>query len=557
MVNKVRISLCSLASPCHPVLVYPLAVTTLSGYLRKVLGETVEIHIHNSQFENIPQMVASLEKERPDIIGLSLQIGSQGPLVEFMAGIRIKLAPWTNPPLFVFGNVLSTFSAKLLLDEYPNALMVIGEGEEALEAIIKKVSQKREDFEEVPNLTFLKNGRLVETRRKVFDLNKGVIPSFEYLPEVNKKEGHIWIEASRGCNSHCTFCSRYPVRMSEWTPISAAKIIQTIDIFHSRFGITHFRFSDDDFMGTGSLLSSLHAREIAEGIMEKDSNITFDISSRVESIYSSKCSNEENYQKEKILKVLRKAGMTQVFLGVESGSCGQLKRFGKMASVKDNLMAVNKLNSLGIQAVLGFITIDFLMDFPELEENISFLKQAGVFSPGKNIFVSDALVVLRAQEGSSYIKMLAHEGLLLAKDRKSYLTYNALYKDSRVARVAEAIEHWRSRDFSLIYALKNRVSKLSLERASNQERKILEQFLIRFKTLDYKYLIVVSKNVQDEGSLQRNHKIFCLKRIALVKKLSEKFNSKIKGDNSFLRKEIALFIKNEAELIENNEKILA
>jgi len=524
MKNKIKVSLNSLVSPLHPVLVNQLAVTTLSGYLKRVLGDNVEIFNYCSQFESFPRMIASLDEDRPDIIGLSLQVGSQQQMAEFMKGMKTATAGWPKSPLVVFGNVLSTFAYRLLLEEYPDVLMVIGEGEYALEGIVRKILQKKTDFETIPNLAFIKDGKVIETDRQAFDLEQSGLPSFDYLKEVKAGEGHVWIEAGRGCNSRCTFCSRYPVRKTQWTPIPVNKVLDTMETFHLRFGITHFRFSDDDFMGTDSPLGQPHAEEIAKGIIERQLNITFDISSRIEAIHSSKASPENNLRKEKTFELLRRAGLTQVFLGVESGAHKQLKRFGKRPSVDDNLMAANKLDSWGIQVVIGFITIDFLMDFAELEENILFLKRVGAFDEDKRIFVSDPLVTLRAQEGSAYVKMLANRGLLLERDGKNYMMYNALYKDHRVAKVAQAIEQWHRQAFPLIYALKNRVSKLSMEKVPSSERKVLEQLLNRFKTLDYEYLIAVGKLVKDGLNLKQLHEIFTIKHIDLVKELDAKLS---------------------------------
>lgn len=555
MTNKIKVSLNSLVSPLHPVLVNQLAVTTLSGYLKRVLGDNVEIFNHCSQFESLTRIIASLDEEQPDIIGLSLQVGSQQQMAEFMKGIRTATTDWPKLPLVVFGNVLSTFAYRLLLEEYPDVLMVVGEGEYALEGIVRRVLQKNTDFEMIPNLAFIKDGKIIETNRQAFDLEQSGLPSFDYLKEVKARDGHVWIEAGRGCNSRCTFCSRYPVRKTQWTPIAVNKVLDTMETFHLQFGITHFRFSDDDFMGTDSPLGQPHAEEIAKGIIERRLNITFDISSRVESVYSSTASPEDNLRKEKTFELLRRAGLTQVFLGVESGADKQLKRFGKRPSVNDNLMAANKIDSWGLQAVIGFITIDFLMDFAELEENILFLRCVGAFDEDKQIFVSDPLVTLRAQEGSAYVKMLANRGLLLERDRENYMTYNALYKDHRVARVAQAIEEWHQQAFPLIYALKNRVSKLSMEKVPGPERKVLEQVLNRFKILDYEYLIEVGKFVKDGLNLEQLHEIFSTKQIDLVKELDVKLSSEAKAHSQLLRHEIIAFINKASALVQEEESL--
>lgn len=549
MATKIRVSLNSLTSPFHPVFINQLAVTTLSGYLQRALGDQVELFVHCSQFETPQRMAASLKEEDPDIIGVSLQFGSQSLIAEFMKRIRQAAASRSCPPVVVFGNVLSTFAYKILLGEYPDVIMAIGEGEDALEGIIRKVMQKSADFDTVPNIAFIKEGKIFETPRQAFDLERSGLPSFDYLRETKDGEGQIWIEASRGCNSRCAFCSRYPVRMTRWTPISIDKVMDTIKAFNSQFGINHFRFSDDDFMGTDSSLGSPHAEEFARAVIKSGLNITFDISARVEAVYSSNVSDEENRQKEELFKLLRRVGLTQVFLGVESGSCEQLKRFGKKPSVDENLVASKKLDELGIQVVMGFITVDFLMDIGELEENISFLERVGAFDEKKQIFVSDPLVVMRAQEGSQYIRILDKLGLLVGRNTTNHLIYDALYKDRRIEAIAETLKLWRENGFSLLYALKSRVSKLSMEKDCSAERKILEHMLGRFKLLDYEYLIAAVKCVKEGQNPGTLNEEFAEKRLSLVVELEEELSSGVDTRDPFLRREIEDFMNDINRLI--------
>lgn len=261
--REVKISLSALASPFYPVMVSPVAAMVLSGYLKKVFKNAIDIVVHYFQVEPIYKIVEAINRERPDIIGFSLQAGSEEQIDEAMRGVMSVVSTWQAQPLIVFGNVLATFAAKILLEKYPEILMVIGEGEYALEGIVKKVLAGKNDFATIPNLIYKVKGKIVETNRCVFDLNKISMLSFDYVKEVSKRQGHIWIESSRGCSFRCTFCSRYSVRMSKWSPIAPNKVIEEIAQLHAKFGVNHFRFTDDDFMGTGSADGVFHAEEIA------------------------------------------------------------------------------------------------------------------------------------------------------------------------------------------------------------------------------------------------------------------------------------------------------
>ncbi len=550
--NKIKVCLISLASPSHLIIVNPLAVATLSAYLRKVFGSRIDIVVRCSQFEPVSEIIAYINKEHPDIIGLSLQVGSYKQMEGFMRKIKDSISSWNNKPRIVLGNVIATFASKILLKNYPDALAVVGEGEYALEEIVRQTLRGGNDFSEIPNLIYIKDGKVIENKRLPFNLNELEIPSFDYMDNVVKANGHVWIEASRGCNSRCVFCSRYPVRMTKWVPINTDKVLAVISELSIRFGIKHFRFSDDDFLGTGSELGMIHAKEIANGIIKRGLNITFDISTQVKSVYSDKDLATDSINKEEVFKLLQKAGLTQIFLGVESGSCGQLKRFGKPASVDENFKAVNKLHSLGLQVVAGFIVIDYLMSIEELEENIIFIEKVGALDSTKRIFISDFLVTLRAQEGSAFPKLLQKNELLRSRNAQ-HLNYNADYRDVRIGKIASMVEQWRKEDFVSVYILKNRVSKLSLENVVSIEREILEQFLHKLKVLDYEYLLELTKSTKQNRDLGEIRRKFILKRLCLVEKLQLEISHMVTEDNFILHQEIDRFVHDTRRRLSHSE----
>jgi len=444
--KKIKVALVALVPSSHMVTVSPVAIQVLAGHLREVFQDGVELALYYSRFESVDDIAESLQRDRPDIIGLSLQSGAHQEMAAMMVKIRLVTQAWPKLPMIVFGNVLATFAGDVLLSDYPDVIMVMGEGERALEGLVRMVMGEKKDMAQIPNLVFKQESTLIRTPRQAFDLGCIAFPYLEYVEQVVCEEGHIWVEASRGCNSRCTFCSRFPVRATGWTPIAENKVMDVIVHMSANLGVKHLRFTDDDFLGTDSPHGAEHAIEIAKGIKSHASGITFDISARADAVYSVKASHDENKRKLEVLSLLKDAGLTQVFLGVESGSCSQLKRFGKRAGVEDNVMAIKRLLDLGIQVVLGFITIDYLMNIDELEENIQFLHKVGAFDEEKQVFVSDCLVTLNAMEGSAYVKMLATNNLLFQRDQR-YLTYNAAYKDERVERVAVAVDGWRKEFF--------------------------------------------------------------------------------------------------------------
>lgn len=539
---ETEICLINLFSPTHPVLVRPLSIEVLAGDLYQVYGPRVKIKLFDLQVEEMDSIVKKIEEIKPQIIGLSVKVGSLEQAEEFLKKIKSLVILRDKSPLVVLGNVLPTFATEELLNRHKDVIIVIGEGEEAMRGLVKKAKEGNRDFSDVPNLAFVRSDEIIYTRRSVMDLNDIALPSYDTVPEIVRRGGHVWLEASRGCNGHCTFCSVRAMRHKGWEPLPVEKVIADVKFLVTQYKVKHLRFTDDDFMGTGSPEGMEHARKIAEGI--KDLGITFDISTRVDALYSSRATPEENQQKLEIFKLLKEAGLTQVFLGIESGSVCQLKRYAKGISVEENKKGIQLFRELGIQVVMGFITIDYLMGLEELKENIEFLEETNVISEETSVFVSDPLSSLRAQEGCSYIKMLKNKGLLGPRD-SSLVAYSASYKDARVGRIAYIIEEWRKETYPLVYALKNKASLASLTKEDSLERGLLEKYLYRFKQLDFtllKELVQIMETMDelniDKGKINSLLGDFRQRRLEIINSLLKEINQgRINDRDGILQKE--------------------
>jgi coproporphyrinogen III oxidase-like Fe-S oxidoreductase len=97
--------------------------------------------------------------------------------------------------------------------------------------------------------------------------------------------------------------------------------------------------------------------------MDKGLNIKFGIECRVNDI------------EDKAIAILVKAGLKDVFLGVESGSQRSLNKFRKFTTVEDNKKAINILRRYGIEPNYGFIMFEPDSTLAEVRENYEFLKE--------------------------------------------------------------------------------------------------------------------------------------------------------------------------------------
>ena len=97
--------------------------------------------------------------------------------------------------------------------------------------------------------------------------------------------------------------------------------------------------------------------------MDKGLNIKFGIECRVNDV------------EDKTIGILVKAGLKDVFLGVESGSQRSLDKFRKFTKVEDNKMAINILRRYGIEPNYGFIMFEPDSTLADVRANFEFLKE--------------------------------------------------------------------------------------------------------------------------------------------------------------------------------------
>ena len=147
------------------------------------------------------------------------------------------------------------------------------------------------------------------------------------LISIRKRHCNVY-SGKPGCYGHCTFCYLNPFygQTNQWRCRSAKNIFEEISKLYAAHSIRNFYFSDANFLGPGRTGKD-RAITLAELILANDLNIHFGIECRANDV------------EEHSLSRLVMAGLTQVFLGLESGDPESLKRFKNTLP----LMKINRL----------------------------------------------------------------------------------------------------------------------------------------------------------------------------------------------------------------------
>lgn len=241
------------------------------------------------------------------------------------------------------------------------------------------------------------------------------------------------------------------LRQSGWRPFPTNIVLDHIYSVAKSYGVRRFDIKDSEFLGyigvggkkNPDLFedSMMRVERFAAGFVEINEQLGLKgqerleiehISIRADGVYREE-EPEENLRRKKLLYLLKQAGVKGIFLGIESGSPGQLRRYNKGVAVQENKQALEILREVGFGIEPGFIFFDHNATLQDLSENLMFIRETHLDEVDSRVLTS-----LRILEGSA----LAH------KYSKSYtrdsdsLVYTAPFKDSAVGEIERLFQVW-------------------------------------------------------------------------------------------------------------------
>jgi radical SAM superfamily enzyme YgiQ (UPF0313 family) len=237
----------------------------------------------------------------------------------------------------------------------------VGEGEEVALKLAENLS-KGMSLRNIDGLaTRNKDGTINFTPGKSRDaLDALPVPDrIGYYLEVIKREKYVPIVFSRGCNERCTFCNIVSYNKifngKAWRHRSPKAVVDEMEYIIKTTGVRNFLFVDDNFFGTGKKEKYLL---LAEEIIKRKSEIKFSLTCHVEDI---------DY---KLLHKLKKGGLTEVTLGIESWVESQIKRYNKKLTLKEIWKAIEILDRLKLYHTCFIIPIDPYVTREEIIKNL-------------------------------------------------------------------------------------------------------------------------------------------------------------------------------------------
>jgi len=183
--------------------------------------------------------------------------------------------------------------------------LVYGEGEETITMLADYVSGKRK-LEDIPNLIYKNNGRIITTPiRRIENLDSLSSPVYDenvYLGmKGNQKIKMAFIDESRGCPNHCSYCI-HPIKSgNRWRERTPEGLVEQMEEMNRKYGFTAFKFA-------GSNPPPSLKKGIANEILNRELKVTYTTFGHIRD------GLDVDFE------LLKKSGCYSLFFGIESGS---------------------------------------------------------------------------------------------------------------------------------------------------------------------------------------------------------------------------------------------
>lgn len=328
---------------------FHLGLASLSSYL---LNRGYNTDIVDLTKEKLANEKFVKNHNFPKCVGITCTTSTYQSALDLANQIKEKQPNTT----IIFGGPHVSYTPKETLRNQPVDMVVIGEGWKTLEEILEE-----KPLGQILGIAYKKENqvKINPARPRLKNLDKLPFPdrrkaknySIEHFSYGKKSTSVI---TSLGCINKCGFCSA----SNYWGKVRTRSIDNVIEELRQlkENGFENIYFEDDIF-----IFDKNRVYDFSKRLFEENLNIDWHIETRVDSI------------DEKLLEIMAKAGLRDIFFGIESGSNEILKAMKKKVNLEDGIKAFKLCKKYGIRT-LASIQIGYLGESDEtINETINYL----------------------------------------------------------------------------------------------------------------------------------------------------------------------------------------
>ena len=326
----------------------PLSLLAIAPYL---VREGFEVVIIDGRIEDARKRILQEIDDRTLFAGITALTGSMIRFGLFCAEIIRKIRP--KLPI-VWGGVHVTLTPQQSLATSDLVdVLVRGEGEMTCVELAKALSAGL-DLSEIQGISWKKDGRIVHNPDRPFmDFNEQLPIDYD-LVDIEKYDvkNTLLYQSERGCPHRCAFCDVLVVHRRKFRKKSVEAVLNDLKFLKKKFNPDKIHFVDDCFFA-----DLKRANAIIDGLIEMKLDLKWHTSCRAQYVRRTDRAFWER---------AKQAGLTEVYVGAESGSQRILDYIQKDCTLEDIHNAAEQICGAGL-----LFWTNFMMGFPgETREDI-------------------------------------------------------------------------------------------------------------------------------------------------------------------------------------------
>ena len=371
-----------------------LGIASIASYLRR-FGHTAKLI--NSYLTNmsLDELCDDIIAENPIIVGISL-------LYDLHSYHTCEIVKLLRKKGYTGHITLGGPFISLTYEYFLHGLREIdstirGEGEITLLNLLEKI-EHGENWKDIPGMAYLQNEKVIVNVPGIYERELDNLPLVArdlyielvgMLQENNVGTRVASIYTSRGCMGRCTYCSASELGSlvkERWRCRSVDSIMEEIKYLVNEFGVKYINIIDENFYGYGEA-GKQRLYDFANAVIDSGIQVKFWAEVRVDVKFD-----------EELFRLLKKAGLQDVLLGLESGSQATLNRWRKGTTVAQNKKAVEFIRNMGFALEPSFILVDPHTTLEEFKDTVAFIDELKIYETAYPLNLFNQLIVFPGTE---------------------------------------------------------------------------------------------------------------------------------------------------------------
>jgi len=331
-------------------------------YEVKIISATVDKDYLNRTLEEVKGAIC---------LGISSMTGYQ-----IKEGLKVSKAVKSKYPKLqiVWGGYHPTILPKETCADPNVDIVVKGQGEITFKELVETI-YNNSSLHKVKGIVFKENGKIIETEnRELTDINEFPplnlknLEAFveDYFRHGRKRGKFLEYVTSQGCPFNCGFCAEVKFSGRRWSGLRPNRVVDDLEYLTKHYNLDYIKIADNNFF-----VDKKRAKKICEKLIERKLRIKLvSVNGRIDTLLK--------YDDE-LWNLMKRAGISQIAVGAESGNQKALDLINKRITIKDIIELVHRCSKykikIGLSFMMGIPGIETEKEFKDTIELIDTLKK--------------------------------------------------------------------------------------------------------------------------------------------------------------------------------------